>query len=91
MTAKIINILPRVKGDIKKEIPASDYIARIVRLELLIKEACQCLEFHNVELWPTPLSEWWDKFQGPLTFDEAIEQLTDEQYQALGYNDETDN
>ncbi len=62
--------------------------ARISRIERLLKKACILLADSEQTrvIWPKDLADWYEKNvpDKPLTFEEAINELTDEQITALG-------
>lgn len=69
--------------------------ARIGRMERLLTTACKLLAESEqaMVIWPKELVNWYEKNvpDKPLTFDQALDELTEEQITALGlWADEDD-
>ena len=83
MPNKVIQLFPS-----KKAKHAKKTAVRVMRLERLLKTACKLLSQSetSIIIWPKDLTKWYeinvpDK---PLTFEDAINELTEEQITALG-------
>jgi len=82
MDAKVTQLFPAQKGNSKR------LASRLARMERLLKKACILLaeSEQGIVVWPKELADWYEVNvpNKPMTFDEAIDELTEEQITALG-------
>jgi len=89
MTATLHALTPQYKPN-----NTDKYLSRIIRLEKLLVMACSAL-LHSedaIVAWPKELVQWFDKNypHTKLTFDDVIDQLSEDQIEALGLYEDSE-